>query len=348
MLYDLYHFRCTITDQISLTQGIKTGVYTIIPVYNGHRVCLLPRHAARLATGLALARGKDWSMPAASTLPHADDRDKKGSEWSPEMAVSSIISPEHGPATMASALKQALSICNLDTSRTRLLLQIRKSEHQPVEPILFVEKWHARPADHDIYSNGVHVDLAHHSVQRSKPGAKSMEWLETRRSLYADKGKALDLILIDRSKASRKDPDNIRLMEGCGTNFLLLRPINNQKGGTYELLTAPLGEDVLEGIAQRIALQSISEDINSKGRVFVNITFQTPTLKDLRNNVGDQQAKEGVECFVCSASRAVIPVVSIGDVKIGDGKPGPFFRNFFQTAFRDCLERELASYDTLA
>ncbi|MFM2481041.1 D-amino-acid transaminase [Celerinatantimonas sp. YJH-8] len=73
------------------------------------------------------------------------------------------------------------------------------------------------------------------------------------------------------------------------------------------VVTRPLSNDILHGITRKALLQLASEaDIKIEERLF------TP-----------EEAMKAKEAFISSATTFVLPVISINDQAIGDGKPGP-------------------------
>jgi branched-chain amino acid aminotransferase len=141
------------------------------------------------------------------------------------------------------------------------------------------------PDPEDVFKKGVAVGLA--NVHRERPEIKDSRFIEKRAGLRAAQSDAFEIILVD---------DQGRLLEGTRTNFFAV--------DDGELRTAADG--VLEGIGRGIVL-NIAPDV-------------IPVRQEAIRTVDLPQIDEAM---LSSASRGVIPIVKIGNVTIGTGRPGP-------------------------
>lgn len=159
------------------------------------------------------------------------------------------------------------------------------------------------PPPPSLYKEGIRIGLM--EGMRDAPRAKNsqfIEWRQKARSGSADK--THEIVLHDSAGM---------ILEGLSSNF-------------YAVLDGHLrtaGENVLEGISRGILLD-------------VALTVLPVVL--LPVSVADLPRVS--EAMLTSASRGVMPVVQVGDVVIGEGKPGPASKAL-RAAYDAQVEREL-------
>jgi branched-chain amino acid aminotransferase len=150
--------------------------------------------------------------------------------------------------------------------------------------LLAIEPFKPLPAS--VYDAGVHVITAPGSA-RHDPAAKTTSWILDRRVIEdALPAGVFTALLVG---------DEGELLEGLSSNFYAV--LNG------ELRTA--GEGVLAGIAQQIVF-AVAQDV-------IPVRRDPVRLADVSSLS---------EAFITSASRGIVPVVSIDDVPIGEGVPG--------------------------
>lgn len=161
------------------------------------------------------------------------------------------------------------------------------------------------PFDHNgacLYEQDVRVGLAQY--QRSMPQAKDSCFVKTRGEMMSAQPDVYEILLYA--------PDGA-ILEGLSSNF-------------YAILSGVLRtakEGVLEGVARSMLIK-IAPDI-------LPVQFEPLYLEELP--LLD-------EAFLTSSSRGVVPVIQIGDQRIGSGKPGAMSSRLRQ-AYQRQLESEL-------
>ncbi len=158
------------------------------------------------------------------------------------------------------------------------------------------------PYPQEIYTQGVEVGLVDR-LRRDRPKIKDARFVIERRPYQTTEYH--EQLLVD---------ENGYLLEGMTSNFYAVR------NGT--LYTA--GEGILEGIAQKIILQQ-AEVLGIPVRLEAVHVDDIPMLD---------------EAALSSSSRALVPVVKIGERVIGDGRPGPITRQIL-AAYLTFLSREI-------
>lgn len=142
------------------------------------------------------------------------------------------------------------------------------------------------PPSPELYEHGVKVGLV--EGHRESPLAKDSHFIEWRRNILAQQPPGMfEVILYDEGGL---------ITEGVGSNFYAV--VDGR------LCTAADG--MLEGIARSILLDVVAQVVPI----------------ELRRIKVDELASAS-EAMLTSASRAVVPVVQVGDIVIGGGKPGP-------------------------
>ena len=109
-----------------------------------------------------------------------------------------------------------------------------------------------------------------------------------------------------------------RVVEGATSNLFL-------RVGE-ELLTPPVSAGILPGITRELAIEVAR-------RLLRRLRYQCPTTEELL--LAD-------EVFITSSVRDMLPVVAIDDQIIGDGKPGPMYRELWQ-GYQTLADEKLAA-----
>ena len=138
-----------------------------------------------------------------------------------------------------------------------------------------------------LYTAGVKVDFAE-ALQRTTPRAKTADFSVARHIYSFDPQTAYERLLVD-------DAGNI--LECTSANFL----------GVRDGVVYTAGEGVLEGITLKIIFSLLDE-------LKIPVQYQ-PVHVD--------QIPDLDEAGLCSSSRALIPIVKIGEQVVGNGRPGP-------------------------
>ena len=142
------------------------------------------------------------------------------------------------------------------------------------------------PPTPEMYTNGIKLGFAP-TLHREDPLIKRADFPLKRRS-HPIGGAVYENLLLDEAG---------HLLEGTSTNFYAV------KDGVFR--TA--GDGVLEGITRRIILGLLPE---------LGISCRLEAVRV--DEIGELD-----EAGISSASRALLPVVQIGEQVIGTGKPGP-------------------------
>jgi branched-subunit amino acid aminotransferase/4-amino-4-deoxychorismate lyase len=171
----------------------------------------------------------------------------------------------------------------------------------PESAVVALEPFHPPPAS--LYERGVSVGLAQKS--RREPRAKDSRFIVDRKALYADQPSGTYEILMYNQDGY--------IVEGTSSNFYVV--LNG------ELRTPE--EGMLEGIARGMLLEAAAP--------ILPVSLGPIHLDDLSSID---------ETMLTSASRGVIPVVRIGEMTVGAGRPGEVFRRL-KAAYDALVEREL-------
>jgi branched-subunit amino acid aminotransferase/4-amino-4-deoxychorismate lyase len=155
------------------------------------------------------------------------------------------------------------------------------------------------PVPEACYEEGVGVEYAR-NLQREMARAKTAEFARQRSHLQPGRRQErYEYLIVDNEGY---------ILEGTMTNFWAARD-----GVVY---TA--GEEILEGITRKIILSLLP-------KLGIPVRLQA---------VHQDAVAELDEAAISGSSRAVVPVVRIGDVPVGEGRPGPVFRRIL-TAYED-------------
>jgi branched-chain amino acid aminotransferase len=145
------------------------------------------------------------------------------------------------------------------------------------------------PFPAEIYQNGVRVSLS--STHREKPTLKQTAFIAEssgeRREMRND---AFEILLTH----------NGRILEGMTSNFFYV----------HDDVLYTAGREVLSGITRRIVVQLARE-------VGIKVGYRSLRVDEILLIS---------EAFITSSSRGVVPVVQIGDQRVGDGTVGELAR----------------------
>lgn len=154
----------------------------------------------------------------------------------------------------------------------------------------------------EMYTQGVEVGLVDR-LHRDNPLIKDAHFVLQRRPFQSDKYH--EQLLVDGDG---------RILEGMTSNFF----------GVRDGVLYTAREGVLEGIARRIVLQQ-AETLG------IPIRLQAVRVAEIASLD---------EAALSSASRALVPVVKIGEQIIGNGRPGPISQQIL-AAYRAFLAGEI-------
>lgn len=188
-------------------------------------------------------------------------------------------------------------------ARVRFDLLAEPLHHEGYESRILIAMMPFAGIPPHYYAEGVKVDFAA-SLQRETPLAKTADFAVVRGSLANDKD-VYEHLLVDPAG---------HILEGTGSNF-----IGVQSGTVY---TAAKG--VLEGVTLKMIL-SLLDDLN------IPLSLQP---------VHVEQIASLDEAGLCSSSRALIPIVQIGEAVVGNGRPGPICQRIL-TAYRDYVRGDV-------
>ncbi len=140
-------------------------------------------------------------------------------------------------------------------------------------------------------------------LRRATPEVKTTDFMRLRQPHPLERQSEYDRLLVDSSGS---------LLEGTSSNFYGVRgsSVITREDGVLQGIT--------RGILARLAQQ---QGIGWEWRA-----VQTDELAALD------------EAFLSSSTRGVVPVVQVGETRIGNGRPGPITRRMLQ-ALRDAVER---------
>ena len=195
-------------------------------------------------------------------------------------------------------------------ARTGLAAAIRAAGHAEsrvrltwAPPRLFAAVEAFEPLPAALYESGVSCVTV--PVRRKNPRAKDTRFLETARASYgALPAGCHEGLLVGEDGA---------LLEGLSSNFFAV---------AAGILHSE-DERALAGITRALVLEA--------ARGVLPLATTALRLDQLR---------EASEAFITSASRGILPVVRVDDVRIGNGKPGPITAEL-RVKYEEIVEREV-------
>lgn len=197
-------------------------------------------------------------------------------------------------------LRQALRQLISEAGFGDVRFRITVPRQQPDRLIISLEPFSPPPSE--IYSQGVRCVTIPNSA-RQNPAVKATSWMHRRRDIALPQGIYEGLLL---------SPDGA-ILEGRGSNFYAIRD-----GALY---TAT--EGVLKGIAQQIVLE-----------------IAPPIIPVHKQPVSVADIPQLQEAFLTSSSRAIIPIVEIDGVTIGEGRRGAITQQL-QQAYHKWVQAHL-------
>ncbi|MFN2190340.1 MAG: aminotransferase class IV [Candidatus Promineifilaceae bacterium] len=174
-----------------------------------------------------------------------------------------------------------------ENSRVRIdvLDEVESASMSGLRILLALTPFH--PIPQNVYTDGVQVGIEE-ALRRNQPRVKRAEFAVHRRKYLERDPSRYECLLTDSQGA---------ILEGTTSNFFAMR------AGT--LYTA--GANVLEGIARKIILKLAD-------KAAIPVVLEAVKMEEL---------SDCSETAMSSASRGLVPIVRIGDLIIGEGRPGP-------------------------
>ncbi|MCP4419271.1 MAG: hypothetical protein GY805_21870 [Chloroflexi bacterium] len=204
-------------------------------------------------------------------------------------------------------LRQALhEVCTqypMPEARVRFDLLATAPHHLHTNSRLLIALMPFSSPPPSFYQKGVCVDFAHDLV-RTQPLAKTADFAQTRQKYQAG-GKVYEYLLLDEQN---------HILEGTGTNFYGVRD--------GVLHTAVTG--ILAGITRKIIL-NLAQALHIPVNLSPIHMDEIPLL---------------TEAALSSSSRALLPVVQIGEQVVGNGRPGSICQQLL-AAYNDFVAREV-------
>ncbi len=185
------------------------------------------------------------------------------------------------------SLHQVCTQYPFPNARIRIDVLAEPSKKLGTDSRLLIALGPFEPIPDSLYSKGVQVGISA-ELSRSQPLVKKAEFVLRRRQCFEANPTCYECLMVDETG---------HILEGTTSNFYAV------KDG--QLWTA--GHGVLEGIARKLVLQVAAE-------LAIPVKFDPVSLRA----IGDLD-----EAALSSSSRAIVPIVQIGDQMIGEGKPGP-------------------------
>lgn len=142
------------------------------------------------------------------------------------------------------------------------------------------------PTDNNIYCKGMR--LITHKYLRNIPPVKSLNYIELiKNKKLLDKKRAYTLLYIHKNK----------VLEGATCNIFLIK---------NSIIKTPRS-NILNGITRQFVISLINDNFKNK---------------IIQGNISLKELVRADEVFITSTTKGVVPVVSIDNNKIGNGKPG--------------------------
>ena len=189
--------------------------------------------------------------------------------------------------TLRQCLHQVCTDYPMFNARVRLDVLVEIADMLETDSRVLIGLSPFEPLPRSLYEEGVRVGIAS-KLSREQPQIKKAAFVFERRKYIEDNPAYYECLMMD---------DEGRILEGLTSNFYGVR------GGV--LWTASQG--MLEGIARKIVLH-VANDLS------IPVRFEPVRLDE----IGTLD-----EAAISSSSRAIIPIVQIGDQVVGSGRPGP-------------------------
>ena len=183
-------------------------------------------------------------------------------------------------------LHEATSQYPLPEARVRFDYLAEPPHHLATESRLLIGLMPFSPPPPELYQTGVQADFAP-DLARKNPLAKTADFAQARQA-YKVGGEIYEYLLLGEQD---------QILEGTGTNFY----------GVLDGVLHTAGTGVLAGITRKIVLD-LATDLNIPVSLVPIRVAEIPQLS---------------EAALSGSSRALLPVVKIGDQVVGSGRPGP-------------------------
>jgi branched-chain amino acid aminotransferase len=193
---------------------------------------------------------------------------------------------ELNEARLRRGLHEACSQYPLPDARVRFDYLAAPPTHLGTNSRLLIGLMPFAPPPPELYQTGVKVDFAPDLV-RKNPLAKTADFAQKRRA-YKVGGEIYEYLLLGEQG---------EILEGTGTNFY----------GVLDGVFHTAGTGVLAGITRKIILDLVAELPIPLSLEPINVA-QIPQL---------------AEAALSGSSRALLPVVQIGEQVVSNGRPGP-------------------------
>ncbi|MCB9148769.1 MAG: aminotransferase class IV [Caldilineaceae bacterium] len=205
-------------------------------------------------------------------------------------------------ATLRQALDQVCSAFPGAEMRVRIDVLAEPAHQLGTESRLLIGLAPFSPPPATLYEQGVALDFAP-GVARTSPLVKTADFVKARENIQ--RTDAYEYLMTNQEG---------QILEGLSSNFY----------GVLGGVVHTANEGVLEGITRQIILEQIDH---------LSIPLQ------LRPITVDEVAHL-TEAAISSSSRALLPVVRIGEQVIGNGKPGPICRQIL-AAYNEFVQRQI-------
>ncbi len=206
-------------------------------------------------------------------------------------------------AGLRRGLHQACSQYPLPEARVRFDYLAAPPRHLGTDSRLLIGLMPFTPLPPALYQNGVRVGFAP-DLARQNPLAKTADFAQARRA-YKTGGEIYEYLLLNEQN---------QILEGTGTNFY----------GVIDGVFRTAGTGVLAGITRKIILDLVAE---------LNIPLSLEPISVA-------EIPQLAEAALSGSSRALLPVVQIGDIVVGNGRPGPICQRIL-AAYHEFVAREV-------
>ncbi len=192
--------------------------------------------------------------------------------------------------------EELIRINNLGEEQALIYFQITRGK---------APRTHSFPKEETIPTVYVAASIFHYDPQKLEKGVKIILVPEMRWKRCDIKSVALLPNVLTRQQAEDNGADEavfVRdgiITEGTHTNFCAVFD--------GKLFTHPVNNHILAGITRRVVLDLCSE---------MNVSVE-------ESPIPEEKLKEADELMIVGTTVEIMPVIQVGDFKIGSGKPGP-------------------------
>jgi branched-chain amino acid aminotransferase len=206
-------------------------------------------------------------------------------------------------AGLRQGLHQACRQYPLPEARVRFDYLAAPPRHLGTDSRLLIGLMPFTPPPPALYQTGVRVGFAP-DLTRQNPLAKTADFAQARQ-VYQTGGDVYEYLLLNGQN---------QILEGTGTNFY----------GVLDGVFHTAGTGVLAGITRKIILDLAAE-------LHVPVSLEPISVA---------QIPQLSEAALSGSSRGLLPVVQIGDVVVGNGRPGPICQQIL-AAYNAFVAREV-------